>query len=119
MVFGDRKEVIMLFPFQMLNRRGTALVRTASVAVNTDNVTFTFPAHSFAGAWYKGVVLVEIAQEIPAGTTGTLPILFSTNGVTQAVTVAGGDALTAEDIAGVGVYHFYYDRQSNVLQLLN
>ena len=40
-------------------------------------------------------------------------------GTTSNVTVAGGDNLTVEDLPGVGVYLFYYDRMSDELQLLN
>ena len=40
-------------------------------------------------------------------------------GTTSNVTVAGGDNLTVADLPGVGVYLLYFDRYSDILQLLN
>lgn len=107
----------MALPFEYINRRGTVEVSTSSVSATATEVTYTFPNHAFAGAWYKGLVVVKINQPIPTGTAGTLPIVFSTNGATQAVTVQGGTPLTADDIPGVGVYLFYFNKSNNTLQL--
>lgn len=106
------------YPFQWLNRRGIPIVESAAVAVNTDNVVFRFQNHAFANMWYRGLVLINLAQAIPAGTTGTLPILFETNGVTIPLTSLGGEAVTAADITGTGVIQLYYDRTTNVLQVV-
>jgi len=105
-------------PFTWVNRRGSAAIQSRSVAVNAENVTFSFQNHAFASGWYRGTVFVNLVQEIPAGTTGTLPILFETNGFTQAVTKYGGAPLTAADIPGTGVYEFWFDRTTNTLQVL-
>ncbi len=107
-----------LSPFSWVNRRGSAVVQSNAVRVNTDNVVFTFPNHSFINSWYRGTVFVELAQAIPTGTTGTLPVVFETNGATQAITKFGGDALTVADLQGVGVYQFWFDRATNVLQIM-
>ena len=89
-----------VYPFTLVNRRGSAAIATTAVTVNTDNVVFAFQNHAFVNAWYRGTVFVDIAQKIPTGTTGTLPILFSTNGATQAVTKFDGAPLTVADIPG-------------------
>ena len=68
------------YPFQYVNRRGIPVLKTTGVTVNTADVVFSFPNHAFANSWYRGIVLVELAQAVPAGTTGTLPVLFETNG---------------------------------------
>ena len=49
-------------------------------------------------------------QAIPTGTTGTLPILFETNGVTQAVTKFNGEALTVADVPGTGVVQLWFEQ---------
>lgn len=108
-----------LNPYALVNRQGIAVVESIGVSVNATNVVFSFQDHSFRSAWYKGLVLVHLNQAIPTGTTGTLPVLFETNGVTQSITSTNGAAVTAEDITGTGVYLFYFDRQTNVLQLIN
>lgn len=105
-------------PFSWVNRRGSATVQSTGVNVTTDNVVFTFANHAFASNWYRGTVFVNLEQAVPTGTTGTLPVLFETNGVTQPVTKYGGDPLTIADLQGVGVYQFWYDKQTNTLQVM-
>lgn len=103
----------MPFPFQFVNRRGSAAIATSGVNVTADNVVFSFPNHSFVNAWYRGTIYIDLAQAVPTGTTGTLPVLFETNGATQAVTKYNGEALTAADIPGTGVFEFWFDRTTN------
>lgn len=108
----------MASPFQFVNRRGSAALTTTSVTVGTSNVTFTFQNHAFLNSWYRGTILINLAQNIPTGTATTLPIMFETNGVTQAVTKVGGVPLTVADIIGTGVYEFWFDKPTNTLQLI-
>lgn len=107
-----------VFPFSYVNKRGIPVIATTAVAVNTADVVFSFPNHAFANSWYRGLVLVEIAQAIPTGTTGTLPILLETNGLTKPLTKYNGEAVTVADITGTGVYLVYYDKQTDTLQLM-
>lgn len=105
-------------PFTWVNRRGSAAIRSTGVAVGAASVKFTFRNHAFLSSWYRGTVFVDLAQAIPAGTTGTLPVVFETNGVEQAVTKYNGEPLTADDIPGTGIFELWYDKSANVLQLL-
>lgn len=123
LAFGDkrRKEATMVmwnYPFAWVNRRGSAAVASQGVTVNTANVVFTFRNHAFVNANYRGTVFVNLRQAIPSGTTTTLPVLFETNGVTQAVTKFNGEPLTVADIAGTGVYQLWFERDTNTLQLM-
>ena len=54
---------------------------------------------------------------IPEGTTGTLPVRFTLNGNTRALTFFGGSAVTAADLAGAGVIEVWYDWFEGTLQL--
>lgn len=105
-------------PYTWVNRRGSAAIASTAVAVSTTAVTFSFRNHAFVNANYRGTIYVNIAQEIPADTTGTLPIVFETNGATQAVTKYGGAALTVADLPGTGIYQFWFERDTNTLQLM-
>lgn len=105
-------------PFVWVNRRGSAAIASTGVKVNTANVVFTFKNHAFVNANYRGTIFVNLMQAIPTGTTGTLPILFETNGATQAVSKFNGNPLTVADIAGTGVYQFWFERDTNTLQLM-
>ena len=110
--------MLWLRPYTRVNRNGSAAIASTGVVVNTENVVFSFRNHAFVNANYRGTIFVNLMQAIPAGTTGTLPILFETNGVTQAVTKFDGAALTVADVPGTGVYQFWFERDTNTLQLM-
>ena len=107
-----------LRPYTRVNRNGSAAIASTGVAVNTNNVVFSFKNHAFLNASYRGTIFVNLMQAIPTGTTGTLPILFETNGATQAVTKFNGDALTVADVPGTGVVQLWFERDTNTLQLM-
>lgn len=106
------------FLFNSCNRGCTPILETTSVTVGTDNVVFTLSNRAFRFLNEHGLVLLKISQSIPTGTTATLPILFSSNGVTKPLTNVGGAAITVAQIPATGVYLAYYDKDANVLQLL-
>ena len=105
-------------PFVWVNKRGSAAIASTGVKVNTADVVFTFKNHAFVNANYRGTIFVNLRQAIPTGTTGTLPILFETNGVTQAVTKFNGAPLTVADVPGTGVFQLWFERDTNTLQLM-
>ena len=105
-------------PGQFVIRRGSAAIATSGVSVTAETEVVSFHNHSFVNAWYRGTIFIDLRQAIPTGTTGTLPVLFEPNGVTQAVTKYGGEAFTVADIPGTGVYEFWFDRTTNTLQIM-
>lgn len=108
-----------IFPFSSwgrVNRGGSLLLPTTTVAVSTSAVTLSLPPFRASGAF--GTLFINLTEAIPDGTTDTLPILFSANGSTQAATKYDGAALTVADLQGSGVYQFFYNRADNTLQLL-
>ena len=106
------------YPFNFSNRRGIPMLEVNSITVNTDNVVLNLPNRAFRFLNDKGVILLRLNQVIPEGTTGTLPILFSSNDYTQPLTNIGGTAITAAQITGTGVYLIYYDKDANLMQLM-
>ena len=106
------------FPWQYTNIRGVPTIKAQSVVVSDTSVDFKFNP-DWNSRPFRGLLLVYLAEEIPEGTTTTLPIRFSMAGTTSNVTVPGGANLTVADLPGVGVYLFYYDRFADTLQLLN
>lgn len=106
------------FPQQYININGIPTIKTQSVVISDTAVTFKF-APDFDGRPFRGLVLVYISEEIPTGTTTTLPIQFSMAGTTSAVTVAGGANVTVADLPGKGIYLIYYDRWADILQMMN
>lgn len=106
------------YPFNFANRNGIPLIETSSVTVTEDNVVLSLPNRVFRWLNDKGVILLRLNQPIPEGTTTTLPIVFSANEFTQALTNVGGTPITVDQIPGTGVYMIYYDKDANLMQLL-
>lgn len=110
--------MLWLRPYTWVNRNGSAAIASTGVKVNTSDVVFTFKNHAFVNTNYRGTIFVNLMQAIPTGTTGTLPILFETNGATQAVSKFNGEPLTVADVPGTGVVQLWFERDTNTLQLM-
>ena len=106
------------WPFQYVNINGIPTIESRSVIVSDTSVDFKFNP-DWDRRPFRGLLLVNISEAIPEGTTTTLPIRFSMAGTTSNVTVPGGANLTVADLPGTGIYLFYYDRLADNLQLLN
>lgn len=101
------------------NVNGIPTLSSNSVSVTTTAVSFDFNNHRNVGRPFRGLLIVRLAQAIPAGTTDTLPIIFTSDGSNATpVTTFNGDPVTVADIPGTGVYILWYESQSNTLQLL-
>lgn len=110
----------MLLPFNInVNVNGIPCLRSTAVSVSTTEVRFDFNSHANVGRPFVGLVIVQLAQAIPTGTTDTLPIVFTTEGGSPAnVTTFDGANVTVGDIAGTGIYLVWVDTQAGNVQLL-
>lgn len=98
------------------NTRGVPYLTTTGVTVGTDAVDFTLGFRSIPRAGY---LTIRIAEAIPEGTTGTLPVRFTLNGNTRALTTFGAVAVTAADLAGAGIITVFYDWFNGILQAVS
>jgi hypothetical protein len=93
--------------------------------LTTTNVTVSAESVDLALGWQRrlapvGYFTVRVANAIPAGTTTTLPVTLSLNGVTRALTLYDGTAVTVADlIGGTGAFLVFNDRFNNILQLMS
>lgn len=93
--------------------------------LNTTNVTVSDTTVDLALGWQRrlspvGYFTVRITNEVPAGTTATLPVTLTLNGVTRNLTLFDGSAVTAADIlGGTGVLTVFNDRFNSILQLVS
>ena len=101
------------------NAGGVPYLTSTNVTVGTDSV-------DIALGWMRrslppiGYFTVRLANEIPAGTTTTLPITLTLNGTTRALTLFDGTPVTvAELIGGTGVFLVFNDRFNGILQLMS
>ena len=110
----------MLLPAYInVNQSGIPALRSLSVTVGTTDVRFDFNNHRNVGRPFRGLLVINLAQLIPTGTTATLPIVFTSGGGNVAsVTTYNGDPVTVADIPGTGIYLIFVDSQSNTVQLL-
>ena len=98
------------------NNNGVPYFRTNGVTVGTDTVDF---ALGFRRIPLVGYFTVNLADAIPTGTTGTLPVRLTLNGNSRNITFFGGDNVTAADLTGTGVITLFYDFFSGTLQLVS
>lgn len=96
------------------NVNGIPYLAANGVSVGTESVDF---ALGFRRIPKIGKVAIRIADAIPDGTTGTLPVRFTLNGNTRALTFFGGDAVTAADLVGTGVIEVWFDWFLGIFQL--
>lgn len=91
--------------------------------ISTTNVTVTDEAVNFALGFRRiqpvGYFTVRVADAIPTGTTGTLPVNITLNGTSRALTFFDGTPVTAADISGTGVLLVFNDRFNGILQLMS
>ena len=104
------------YPFNFANKMGIPMIESSSVNVTDANVVINIPNRAFRFLSGTGLILFRLNTEI---TNTTLPILFSSNEFTQPLTLVGGVAATGADIAAVGVYIIYYDKNANLMQLIS
>ena len=103
------------YPFNFANKMGIPMIESSSVNVTDTNVVINIPNRAFRFLSGTGLILFRLNTEI---TNTTLPILFSSNEFTQPLTLIGGTAATGSDFSAVGVYLIYYDKNSNLMQLI-
>ena len=103
-----------------INREGIPAVRSLSVTVTSTEVQFDFNNHVNIGRPFRGLIVVNLAQQIPSGTSATLPVVFTSNG-SNSINLTGYNRanITVSDIQGTGVYLVWHESQSNTLQLIN
>ena len=98
------------------NTRGIPYLPTTGVTVGSASVDFSLGFRSIPKVGY---LTFRITDAIPTGTTGTLPVRFTLNGQTRALTSFGGVAVTAADLTGAGVVTVFYDWFNGILQTVS
>lgn len=96
------------------NVNGIPYLRTTGVTAGSDSVDFTL---GFRRVPPVGYLTINIADAIPEGTTGSLPVRLTLNGQTRALTSFGGEAVTAADLTGTGIIQVFMDWYNGILQL--
>lgn len=106
-------------PFPSLGGSNRNTIPSVNVTVGTENVTIEIPNHAFYRRNFVGSFFLSLRTAIPAGTTGTLPVLIGTNGDTRPLMETEGVPVTAANLAGAGIYEIHYNKYTNELYLVN
>ena len=111
----------MIIPtYISVNKNGIPTVKSLSVNVTSTEVQFDFNNHRNIGLPFRGLIIVNLAQQIPSGTTTTLPIVFtSENSNTIPLIGYNNVPITVADIKGTGIYLVWHESQTGVLQLID
>lgn len=106
-----------MYPLNFSNRRGIPMIESNNVVSDGTNVVVTIGNGAFRWLNGKGLILFRLQTAI-AESAAALPVVFSSNGITQPLTMVGGEAATGEYLTGTGVYLIYYSKDANLLQLM-
>lgn len=105
-------------PSIFANKRGIPRFASDSISVSTTSVDYVFNGFPKNSDSFCGLILFKLSQEIPTGTTDTLPIIFNLGGETKNLTYLDGENVTVANMSGQGIYLAILDCTSNTLQLL-
>ena len=104
----------MMYPYFYANTRGIPRLEADSATITTTEVTYNFSPHKFLNSNFSGLVLVKLPKY--TAPTTAVPIVFNTNGKTQALTTYDGVAVTSADLNTAGIRLAYYE--NGTLQLI-
>ena len=99
-----------------VNAGGLPYISNTGVTVGTEDVNI---ALGFRRIQPVGLLLVRMENSIPTGTSGTLPVSLTLNGVTRSLTNMDGSSVTAADITNSGVLLIFNDKFNGILQLMS
>lgn len=101
------------------NQGGFPYLRTTNTTVSATSVDFALGSYRRALP-QQCYFTVRVSDAIPTGTTTTLPVTLTRNGVTRALTLFDGTPVTvAELIGGTGVFLVFNDEENGILQLMS
>lgn len=104
-----------------VNNRGIPTIQSAGFTLTDSALTFSFNSHPNTSNNFSGLIAVKVTDTFTAPGTA-VPVYFVTQGVagsTIALTTYNGAAVTSSTWPGTGIHLVFYDRESNVLQLIS
>lgn len=101
------------------NQGGFPYLRTTNTTVSATSVDLALGSYR-RPLPQQCYFTVRVSEAIPAGTTTTLPVTLTRNGVTRALKLFDGTPVTVADlIGGTGVFLVFSDEENGILQLMS
>lgn len=98
------------------NAGGVPYIVSTNTTVGTETIDI---ALGFRRIQPVGYLTIIISEEIPTDATTTLPVTLTMNGVTRALTLPNGTAVTAAELLNVSNITVFNDRTRGLLTLMS
>ena len=98
------------------NAGGVPYIISTSTTVGTEGVDIALGFRRIQPIGYLTIIIDDV---IPTGTTGTLPITLTMNGMTRALTLPDGTPVTAAELLNVSNILVFNDRSRGLLTLMS
>ena len=103
-------------PIVATNAGGIPYIVSTNTTIGTETIDI---ALGFRRIQPVGYLTIIISDVIPADATATLPVTFSMNGVTRALTLPNGTPVTAAELLNVSNILIFNDRSRRLLTLMS
>ena len=98
------------------NAGGVPYIISTSTTVGTEGVDIALGFRRIQPVGYLTIIIDDV---IPTGTTGTLPITLTMNGMTRALALPDGTPVTAAELLNVSNILVFNDRSRGLLTLMS
>lgn len=99
-----------------INAGGQPYIANTQVTVGTETVNISL-------GWRRiqpiGYFTVRMENAIPSDATTTMPVTLTLNGITRALTLPNGTAVTVADILNTNVMLIFNDKYNGLLTLMS
>jgi hypothetical protein len=103
-------------PIVATNAGGIPYIVSTNTTIGTETIDI---ALGFRRIQPVGYLTIIISDVIPTDATATLPVTFSMNGVTRALTLPNGTPVTAAELLNVSNILVFNDRSRGLLTLMS
>ena len=98
------------------NAGGVPYIVSNNTVINTESVNIALGSRRIQPVGYLTIIINNV---IPADTTTTLPVTFTLNDVTKALTLPNGAPVTAAEMLNVSNILVFNDRTRGLLTLMS
>ena len=103
-------------PIVATNAGGIPYIVSTNTTIGSETIDI---ALGFRRIQPVGYLTIIISDVIPTDATATLPVTFSMNGVTRALTLPNGTPVTAAELLNVSNILVFNDRSRGLLTLMS
>ncbi len=93
-------------------------IKAISASVSGTTLTLTFPAYNSVPINYSGLILINVPQDTGSLTFSTTVLATEGKTTTQPLVQINNASVSNTVLEGNGVYLTFYDRESDILQML-